>query len=692
MASKNSGGAELLVRCEPFSGAGEEIVLHLTATTPRFLELAEQFSLKKVDDRGLLREFHVRDLDAFLVNDILLETLISPAEKELIVLAEIQSIGALPGEGHIPGYPNLKLHSGQSIFQLYVEAGLISGYHPLHDEKGLDKLLETNWVEAFFANEPFEALRSYFGEAIALYFTFMGCYTYLLSLPGLATLLFAIIPDWMLSPRVEIYLVSGMNLVFITYFLKFWKRKCSELAYCWGTLRMTIWEQPRQGYRGRMALDPVTGQYQPRYPGYKTHIKVWLVSFPLVIVSMWGAYRVMLCYFMAEQILAPYKIRYAGSLLGLVFKFLGSIGYAISVAAMTYCYRMLADELTEWENHRTQTQFDRHHVAKLIAFESVNNFMSFLYIGFVLKNLELLKQQLIVMISVMHLILAVQEIVIPLLWRSTTKKLTTFLHRHSNSTNPTSPSTGSTIPDVVYQTLAGKRRSRQQHHRSPSLRHNANWISHLHHQDHDPAALGLVPLLESDPRIEMSTFEGDMDPYKGCYDDYSQLFLQFGYVFLFSPLFPQASAIAVAANVFLMYANIYKLCAVFQRPVPKRVKDIGSWQIAFELIGYLAVMTNIALLVSSAGLKQSAQRAGWTSDRFYLALIIVEHILIAGRLAVNYLVPSVPQWVRVASARTEFQAVEAYKKKQSTKTRRRLNMRFQMINPIVSKSDVNPED
>lgn len=44
------------------------------------------------------------------------------------------------------------------------------------------------------------------------------------------------------------------------------------------------------------------------------------------------------------------------------------------------------------ENHRTQTQFDRHHVAKLIAFESVNNFMSFLYIGFVLKNLELLKQ------------------------------------------------------------------------------------------------------------------------------------------------------------------------------------------------------------------------------------------------------------------------------------------------------------
>lgn len=75
------------------------------------------------------------------------------------MLAEIQSIGALPGEGHIPGYPNLKLHSGQSIFQLYVEAGLISGYHPLHDEKGLDKLLETNWVEAFFANEPFEALR-----------------------------------------------------------------------------------------------------------------------------------------------------------------------------------------------------------------------------------------------------------------------------------------------------------------------------------------------------------------------------------------------------------------------------------------------------------------------------------------------------------------------------------------------------
>jgi hypothetical protein len=95
---KSYGGAELLVRCEPYNnGKDESLVLHVTANILRFLEVAEFLGLKKLDATGALREFHVRELDDFLHGEILLDSIITPAEKQLIVLNELQGVRALPG-------------------------------------------------------------------------------------------------------------------------------------------------------------------------------------------------------------------------------------------------------------------------------------------------------------------------------------------------------------------------------------------------------------------------------------------------------------------------------------------------------------------------------------------------------------------------------------------------------------------
>lgn len=74
-----------------------------------------------------------------------------------------------------------------------------------------------------------------------------------------------------------------------------------------------------------------------------------------------------------------------------ILVFLPSIVYAILVYLMNYYYRQLASYLTEWENHRTQSQFGRHRVTKLVLFEFVNNFMSLFYIAFYLQDFEMLK-------------------------------------------------------------------------------------------------------------------------------------------------------------------------------------------------------------------------------------------------------------------------------------------------------------
>jgi Calcium-activated chloride channel len=65
---------------------------------------------------------------------------------------------------------------------------------------------------------------------------------------------------------------------------------------------------------------------------------------------------------------------------------------------------------------------------------------------------------------------------------------------------------------------------------------------------------------------------------QSTYDDYLEMFIQFGYVILFSSVYPAAALCAVINNVLEVRADAFKLCRVTRRPLPKRVKDNGAWQ------------------------------------------------------------------------------------------------------------------
>lgn len=75
------------------------------------------------------------------------------------------------------------------------------------------------------------------------------------------------------------------------------------------------------------------------------------------------------------------------------------------------------------ENHRTQSQFDRHRVTKLVMFEFINNFMSMFYIAFVIQDMEMLKTQLATMLIILQAINNLQEAVLPLLIRCYGKRV-----------------------------------------------------------------------------------------------------------------------------------------------------------------------------------------------------------------------------------------------------------------------------
>lgn len=623
---KRDGGAELLVMKQPFYPK-EDYVLHISASKIKLLEAAEDMELMKANRSGEMREFTIKQLDDFLPEDMSIEDMFTPAEKQVVVRHELENIRALAEDQHVPGFADMVLYEGQSIIAVLKKMSVVTQMYPLHDKEQLKKLGQ-NWYLA--KSQPFEEIRLYFGESIALYFTFLGFYTKSLLVPVALSLL------QLLIPSESLIFFCVFNVVWVTLVLELWKKKSNELAFKWGTIGMTSLDQPRANFQGALGKDAITGKIVPQYPRYFTYLKLYCVSFPLVLLCMLAAFLMMLCSFWAEEYVKTMEAPHNG------FVAIPSIVYSVLVVVMNTYYRKLATRLTEWENHRTDSQFNRHKVTKLVMFEFVNNFMSLFYIAFVIQDMEMLRNQLQTMLIISQSINNFQEAFLPLILQYYSKKVTqrkkkVFISRWK-------------IDKQRYGQA-----STEDHSECESIK-----------------TLPQIDVEES--RFLAATAEGDLDVYEETYDDYLELFVQFGYVFLFSPVYPMAALWALVNNMIEIRADAFKLCQLSQRPISARVKDIGAWQRVFEALSALSIITNCGLLYLNPSIRSKAPNL--SQVEWLLLFVFLEHVLLAVRYLLHITIADKPEWVRVALARHYYESKQALKKERETNNKRVLTKKF----------------
>ncbi|XP_069954159.1 anoctamin-10 [Cherax quadricarinatus] len=594
-AKNKYGGAELLVRCEP-QKQGQGVTAHVSATKIKLLEIAEATEIQKRSASGLVQEFSVRDLDQFLYSGQTLDTVLTPAEREYCVRHELDAIRAKQEEGHVPGYPGIKLFPGQSLVDVYLAEELILQMFPLHDRQVLDSLA-TQWYRAIFQTAPFQEIRSYFGESVAMYFSFLGFYTMALVVPaglGLAQMVLSV------DTLTEYALFAAFNLVWVTILLEV-------------------------GQRGRM----------------------YFISAPLVGLCLVGSLWMMVGAFWAEEQLVDWKRRY-GTIAG-VFIHVPSAVYAAIVWLLNYYYKRLATSLTQWENHRTQSDYDWNRVSKLVVFEFVNNFCSLFYIAFYIQDMDMLCSQVATMLIVTQMINHFQEALLPYVvkkaYTQMAERVVTELRNH--------PLTERFFLEVVRP---------------------------VHSAPLEEEPVPVLSLDSKDPRITQAKEEADLDPYEDCYDDYLEMFLQFGYVFLFSSVYPMAAFWAVLNNILELKTDAFKLCRVYQRPSVKKVGSIGVWQGAFELLGCVAVITNCALLCMSPRVRPLAPST--SPVEWVLLFVLLEHLILGAKVALMWLVPNQPYWVRQALEKINYQSKLALRNERCKKTRRHLSRRFRSVHGV----------
>ncbi|KPP77242.1 anoctamin-10-like [Scleropages formosus] len=357
-------------------------------------------------------------------------------------------------------------------------------------------------------------IRHYFGESLALYFGFLEYFTLAMVPMALIGMPYYLF-DWEDYDKYVLFAV--FNLVWSTVFLETWKRFSASLAYSWGTLsRKKAFEEPRPGFHGVLGINPVTGRQEPVYSSTKRQLRIYLVSVPFVLLCLYLSLCVMMVYFSAEGLVLGLHDEEPTFWTSLLL-YVPSIIYAVVIEIMNRIYRYAAEFLTDWENHRLESSYQNHLTLKVLVFNFLNCFASLFYIAFMMQDMQLLRQSLATLLITSQILNQFVEAFLPF-WLQ-------------------------------------KRRNKRVHRRS-----------------------GKVSPDQELPFDQQVMLEADMSTYLGTFDDYLELFLLFGYVSLFSCVYPLAALLAVLNNVTEVYSDALKMCRVFKRPFSEPGADIGVWQ------------------------------------------------------------------------------------------------------------------
>eukprot|EP01043_Picozoa_sp_COSAG02_P023781 COSAG02_NODE_1279_length_13487_cov_7.611696_12_plen_1124_part_00 len=238
--------------------------------------------------------------------------------------------------------------------------------------------------------QPIDEIRDYFGDHVALYFAWMELYTRALFWPaGLGC--FGMITQFTVDTVDDNPFTIPYSVFFAAWsivFLSSWKRRENELKFLWGTEGFEARERPRSEFKGAHVVNPETNRDEIVYT---QPVKRMIVNCVSLMFSVMFCCVTIVCAVGAtlikdnapinswtdEQIAQAtpfdkYGYKAFASFLNLVIIVLGGL-----------IYEAIARILTDWENHRTPTEWEDSIIFKNFLFQFINNYFVLFYIAFI---------------------------------------------------------------------------------------------------------------------------------------------------------------------------------------------------------------------------------------------------------------------------------------------------------------------
>jgi len=301
----------------------------------------------------------------------------------------------------------------------------------------------------------------------------------------------------------------------------------------------------------------------------------------------------------------------------------GGIMNAVSIMILNKIYRVVAVKLNDWENHRTESDYENALLVKIFLFQFANCYTSLYYIAFFKRTAYLwgsnalgdtcsgstdldqwgwgcpndLQLQLISLLGTNIVVGQTSEVLLPWL----TAKLKTW------------------------------------------------WFARSSHSS--TADL---------PKYER---EYELSPYEGTVDEYCEMVIQYGYITLFAASFPLAPLMALINNLIEIRTDAFKFLSSYNKPFYQGAENIGGWFPILEVLGVVGVLTNCLLIGFTFPTIHSLSGSLFT---IFVTIVILEHVVLFGKYMVSVLVPDMPIQVRKEIAKQVYiqqQIIKKYEQK-----------------------------
>ncbi|XP_054053689.1 anoctamin-9 [Rissa tridactyla] len=473
---------------------------------------------------------------------------------------------------------------------------------PLHEKEEVREFLKERWARwrDIFSQQPIEKIRCYFGEKVALYFAWLGWYTYLLGFAAVAGLLVFVTgitvfnssqvskeiceatntimcplcdqkcPFWLLSDTCTYAKVTHMidnegtvlfamfMAIWATVFLELWKRQRATVVTDWDLYR---WDEEEE----ELAMELINNlqhepqQYQHSY--FRSTI-ILLLVLVMIAVLIGIAHGLVIYRVVATALFTQSDLEFLREQANTMAVMTGAVLHYITIVIMTKVNRRVALYLCELEKPRTFSQHENSFTIKIFTFQFFTNFSSLIYIAFFLGRINGHPGNYVRIAG---------------RWR---------LEECHPSGCITDLFIQMAIIMLLKQTI------------SNVMEYLVPWISHKLHKKWQRPKKRRVMLGEEeaaeDPckRQWLSNYQLSEVNAFSLFDEFLEMVIQYSFTTIFVAAFPLAPLLAFCNNLFEIRLDAIKMMRLRRRIVPRKANDIGIWLQVLEAIGILAVIGN----------------------------------------------------------------------------------------------------
>ncbi|KAF7345518.1 hypothetical protein MVEN_01570400 [Mycena venus] len=492
---------------------------------------------------------------------------LAPADRIRLVHAFIASMPTDGGLGITPDAP---------------EWDLVESVMTLHDREFNEQWIHA-WTTSRFVSVKQERLREHFGDSVAMYFSFLHFYTRALIFPaalGFLAFFFG-------SPYSPVY--SILIVLWSIVFVEWWRVRERLLSLRFGT-------------RGSFRVERRRARYIEGFPWWKHELRM-LAALPVILLFAAVLLAILTGIFVFEAFVTQLYTGPGHKYIALS----PTILFVALVPQLLALYQSIAARLTAWENHAHQSSHAASLTRKTFALSALVAYMglalsAFVYVPFG-EGIMRLVQVWLFRGSVRA--------------DATAEKLNATAH--ANVTEQTQ-GIWNVDTSAAGQKLNAARLKDQMFAYTVTnqivntfveiglpyiLRAVSSFSTRKIKNGNGNGDKGKKRVAFSDEQekggaeerefLEQVRKEVALPEYE-TFGDYSEMVTQFGYVALWSTIWPLAPVMALINNFFELRSDAFKITVHNRRPIPSRTDTIGPWLDTLSFLTWLAALTNSALV------------------------------------------------------------------------------------------------